>query len=93
MRAVVGEESRAAAVGVGESVVSRRGEGREQNGGAGNLGGRGGAEARLCIFGPRTEGGEGKSTLITPLPRAPSLLPSPPSFPPSLLSLPLFLPS
>lgn len=55
--------------------------------------GEGRKEAQLCIFGPRTEGGEGKSTLITPLPRAPSLLPSPPSFPPSPLppSLPPFL--
>lgn len=45
----------------------------------------------MCIFGPRTEGGEGKSTLITPLPRAPSHLPSPPSFPPLPPSLPPFL--
>lgn len=92
MRAVVGGDS------LGRlwlGVRARyRGEGKEESKMV-VLGtwGEGRREAQLCIFGPRTEGGEGKSTLITPLPHAPSLLPSPPSFPPSLLSLPLFLPS
>lgn len=36
-----GRQAGEAVTGVGESAVSWRGEGREQNGGAGNLGGRG----------------------------------------------------